>query len=105
MVQNGRWSDKETDRWRTRTRSGWWHAGVVLALLLMFLVLLVGDRHRGYMHSGSFLYWPFFIVVQTLSQVSAAFRKTASFGTSGSTPIWRDWQNFGKLHSDHWGQR
>ena len=104
-VQNERWSHESVDLWRSHTRSGWWRATVWLMLLLMFVAMLAGDRHHGFIHGYMFVYWPFFVTLQTLNQVGAAFSKTTSFGDSGSSPIWRDWQNFGRLKSDHWGQR
>jgi hypothetical protein len=103
-VQNGRWSSEAVDEWRRRTSSPWWHALMGVAFLTMFVGVFAGFRHHGSMH-GHLLYWPSFVAVQTLSQVSAAFRQPADFGSSGSPLVWRNWQNFGKLKSDHWGKR
>ena len=103
-VQNERWPQQSVDLWRSRTRSSWWRATVWLMLLFMFVAMVAGDRHRGFIHGYMFIYWPFFVTLQTLGQIGAAFSKPASSGSSGSSPIWRDWQNFGELKSDHWGQ-
>ena len=104
-LQNERWSHMEVEVWRSRTRSGWWRAAVGVALVLMFAAMVFGDRHHRLVHGFLFSYWPFFVIIQTLSQISTAFHRTAGFGDSGSDPMWRNWRNFGKLQSDHWGER
>ena len=101
-VQNERWPVEQTDPWRSRTRSVWWNAALGVSILAMDVAMLAGLRHHGSMHLHMSFYWPAFILVQTLTQVTAAFRKPAS---SGALPIWRDWQHFGKLESEHWGKR
>jgi hypothetical protein len=104
-VQNGYWSSEAVDEWRSRTSSSWWHALMGVAFLTMLVGVFAGFRHHGSMRGHLFIYWPSFVAVQTLSQVSAAFRKPAGFGSSGFPPVWKNWQNFGKLKSDHWGKR
>ncbi|AFL89194.1 hypothetical protein Terro_2962 [Terriglobus roseus DSM 18391] len=102
-VQNGRWSSEAVDEWRSRTSSSWWHVLMGVAFLTMLFGVFASLRHHGSM-SGHPFYWPSFVAAQTLLQVSAAFRKPAGSGSFGSPPVWRNWQNFAKLKSDHWGK-
>ena len=86
-VQNERWPQQSVDLWRSRTRSSRWRARVWLMLLFMFVAMVAGDRHRGFIHGSMFICWPFSVTLQTLGQLGAAFSKPASFRASGSSPI------------------
>jgi hypothetical protein len=102
-IQNGLWPDSEVEVWRRRTCSWWWQSGMGLSLLAMLAALLVSHNHHSFPHGYMLVYSPFFVVIQTFAQIGAAFRKPPT--PFGGPPIWKDWRNFGKLHSDHWGQR
>ena len=99
-LQNGiaaaRWSDQEIESLRSffSSRSIKFLSTTLLALMLASLVISIASDHL-----LRPIFWVFFVLSQTLTQLRNSTRRQAS-----STNHQPTWSNLSPLRSEHWGQ-
>ena len=93
QVQSQRWPEMTLVPFRRVVEHVFWKVGMGVLLVAMMASLIQAHHHREW-------FWTVFLLLQTQTQISAAFaRPRKPLGTS-SRP---NWSQIEPLHSDQWG--
>ena len=95
-IRNERWPAEQTAPLRRIVEHAAWTAAIFVLVIAMLLALAL-QRH----HNKTY-FWPVFLLLQTMTQLSGAFRAPRPRPDS---PNHVDWATVQPLHSDHWGER
>ena len=92
QVQSERWPEMTLFPFRRVVEHVFWKVGMGVLLVAMMASLLQVHHHRPW-------FWTVFLLLQTQTQISAAFARPRKPLGMGSRP---DWSQIKPLYSEHW---
>jgi len=93
QVQSERWPEMTLVPFRRAVEHVFWKIGMGVLLLAMMASLIQVHHHREW-------FWAVFLLLQTQTQISAAFARPRKPPGTSSRP---DWSRIKSLHSEQWG--